>query len=241
MATYTWNPNDVNVNTNPIGNGWTMRCNTYSTSSVIETTTPIGGRAWRYASTASEAYRVALFGDYAGGTENQEILMLFRRSGSSSEVGGVFRVATSGNGNAIFTGVRNNTTDFRWRHVDNCATGSGTTNTHGITTTVDAWLWVRSRVVGTGAVYVRVWEDGDPEPTAWGIESTGLTLSYSSGGLGIAGYEGTTEVNVDIAWWSAGTGTDEAPSPPPDVNVPTNLNAEQITATSARLTWDYEA
>jgi len=240
MATYTWNPNDVNVNANPIGNGWTARHNSLTSSAITSMTTPIGDRAWRMSRT-SEAQTAFTLDAYSGGTEDQEILTLQRRSATTSELHNVVRVATSGNINYYIMGFRNNATDIRWRQVDNGTPSStvDTVTTHGLTNLTDEWFWIRTKVTSTSAMRVKVWRHGDNEPS-WMIESTGLTLAYSTGAVGVGGYFASTG-NRDLAWFSVGTGTDEAPSPPPDVNTPTNLNAEQITATSARLTWDYEA
>jgi hypothetical protein len=262
MAQYVWNPNDQPVNINPVGNGWTMQCRTYTYSSVIELETPVGKRAWRYGvrggGTENSGYRVTMFDGYSGGAEDQEVLMLCRRDNFRSEMGAGFRIATSGAGNSYFTGFRNNTTDIRWRSVDDCAWGTGVEVDHGVTAE-NNWWWLRARVTGATAFFVKFWNLGDPEPIAWNIASTGLSLSYSAGGVGVSGFEhqGFNQ-DTDVAWWSAGTGGDPAPLPwedsdfhkpsrtpfflygIPDTDIlfpPTNLNFSNIQQNSMRLNW----
>ena len=213
MATYIWNPDNATTGTNPVGNGWTMRCLTFDTSSIVETATPMGAKVWRYSVTSGSAdYRAALFDEYTGGTEEQEVLTLQRRTVINSEMGSTLRLATSGNSDFIFCGLRNEATQLRYRERANCTTTvSSLAALHGLATTLDTWLWVRARVTGTSAVRVKIWEDGATEPEEWLVEATGLTIGHSTGGVGIGGYETTSSGQTDLAWFSVGTAGDPAP------------------------------
>ena len=211
MATYVWNPNSINTGVNPIGNGWTYRTtNQYSTSTISLITTPVGDRAWELSTTStSNLSRLVSFDDIATSETDMEVLSLQRRTSSTAGIGNLHRISgAAGSQDGYFFGLRNNATERRGRFW----TGGSQTNfgseTHGFTTTVDTWFWIRSNVFGT-THRMKIWEDGTTEPVDWTLEQT--DSAHSSGGAGLGDFLRDTGGTVHVAWFSVGTAGDPAP------------------------------
>jgi len=79
----------------------------------------------------------------------------------------------------------------------------------GLTHTAGAALWVRAQVSGADptTIRVRVWADGQPEPSAWAASVTDSTAALqSAGAAGLRAYLGSASTNapVVLSWddWS---------------------------------------
>lgn len=75
-------------------------------------------------------------------------------------------------------------------------------NATGFAHSYNTWYWVRARVEGT-ALKMKVWADGDPEPLAWGNETTDTDIT-AAGWVGIGTYATDQDFDVDV--FSVATG-----------------------------------
>ena len=76
----------------------------------------------------------------------------------------------------------------------------------------DEWWLVRTRVSGNN-LRLRVWKDGDPEPSAWDLEATDSDIT-DPGWVGVFIFDGSVITKVD--WFGVGTDGDPAPTGPVD-------------------------
>lgn len=77
----------------------------------------------------------------------------------------------------------------------------------------DTWLWVRWRINGTGATVshsVRLWADGQEEPTEWTAEDTDVTGDRitAAGWIGTGRGEFVASNDTEVDYFSVGTNGD---------------------------------
>jgi hypothetical protein len=211
MATYTYDPSQQTTGSNPIGSGWTVRrASGISSSTIAETATPVGTKVWRILQNELTDSVVCL--DSAGSSVGDtQILMLFRYSAPGTIkfhfFGPAYRVVDSSN--YYIAGPRyNQQRDWIQRRLSNSPDAlSDAAHTR---TMVDTWWWIRGEAVGT-TLRFRIWEDGAEEPTSWTRSTT--DSNFASGHIGWAILANNDMDGMDLAWWSAGTGSDTAPEP----------------------------
>ncbi len=90
------------------------------------------------------------------------------------------------------------------------------------------WYWIRFKAEGT-TLRVRWWQDGEQEPSTWGIEVTDAT--YASGYVGVGGRFIATR-KFDVV--GVGTNGDSAPSPPITATFADSVPVAEALAKSAR-------
>jgi len=87
--------------------------------------------------------------------------------------------------------------------------------------TANAWYYIRFRANGT-TVQMRIWKDGEVEPTAWSVTVTDSSVTA-------AGWVGVTQISAtgtrDIDWFSVGTNGDTAPLP---TSTATQIRVSQV-------------
>ena len=246
MATYIYNPNNITVGVNPIGNGWTMRHNSFSVSSIDAITSPIGSKVWRQHALSGNDLRSVIFDAVSATTDDVEILTLERRNFTDIEIGHLHRCTTTGDINYYFMGSRNNDSEVRTRIITNGSTANQYSAPHNLTYDVAKWYWVRTKIVGTTAMYISMWEYGTTEPATPQLVETGLTLAYSTGVVGLSGFWNIVQAGEyykDIAWFSVGTAGDPAPDTEAgprkitvtDLKAPNDANEQVANATGVQV------
>jgi hypothetical protein len=246
MAVYYFDPSDLTTDADPISSEFTVIWNdraANTTSIITEGTTPAGTKYWRFADTSGAStwnwhwLMWTATGSMPSTDGSVEALYCYRRSNDSYATGNVcFRCVDpydETHGAAGFTGGdRNNTTEVRTRYIWDDVANNHFSDTHGLTLTTNTWYWCRVRITndGTSAIFrVRLWKDGDSEPSTWQLEETDLSPMTHSGVGGM--YLGCrTSATIDIAWFSYGTEGDPAPSEVED-NTIAELDLESVSVT----------
>jgi hypothetical protein len=224
MATYIFDIENQNVNSNPISAGnWIQRPSTSSqrswgTSIIEAATTPVGTKQWKLVAggggTGMHTFLEWLVPDAAN---DIEVLTLLKRSTLEINMGPLLRVGgqETDNISGYFVGIRNNASEVRSRIWTTTLRNNNLEVQHDFDETVDTWFWIKGSVVGT-AIKLRVWEEGTPEPTDWGLEFTDST--HTNGGVGLGDFARTDDIQL-VAWFSVGTGSDKAPTPYEDTGL----------------------
>jgi hypothetical protein len=215
MAQFVENFNDWALDANPIGNGWTMRSgNSFATSIIYEdTTSPCGNNVWRLKG-ENMIWHMAYYDDSPSDSTTIEILALVKRIAKPQiDISLAVRLNSTGNLYAYAMGLRNNTTEVVCRKwIDGTRSVLNSANHNFFWSGHDDWVWIRTQATGT-TVRSRVWLDGDSEPETWLLSETNEDVA--SGGAGFSYYEDGSweEQFLHIAYYSVGTGGDNAPGP----------------------------
>lgn len=213
-TTYTFDPSGETTASNPIGNGWTLRSGTaFVSSAIAEGATPCGTKYWRMADSDTSLFHRFLAFDEIESTSIFDVLILFRRNNyTHSIITPMARLSATGDIAGYEGGLSDSADTIRIRkHTPSRSTV--VSGPHSISDTVDEWIFVRFNCDGA-SLRAREWEPGNAEPETWTI--SGSDASYSDGTAGLYVYlaaAGYNDANVDIAWFSCGTGGASAPSP----------------------------
>jgi CSLREA domain-containing protein len=94
----------------------------------------------------------------------------------------------------------------------------------GLSHTAGAYIWFRAQVTGANptTVRVRVWADGQSEPTTWHFSATNTAAGLQGpGSLGLRAYIAGAVTNAPITFRFDDyvVTSDDSPTPPPDPNV----------------------
>jgi hypothetical protein len=254
VAVYYWDPSDLDTSANPIADHFTAiwaERTAHTTSTIVAGTTPAGTKYWRFGETSGATTWNWHFLEWTGtgampATDGSvEALYCYRRSDDSYATGNVcFRVVDpydEAHGSAGFTGGdRNNTTEVRTRYIWDDVAFSHFAANHGLTLTTNTWYWCRVRLTNDGTdchFKIRLWKDGDSEPSAWQLEETESSPMTHAGKGGI--YIGCrSSATFDIAWFSYATEGDTAPSEKVDCTV--IVDVQELTTSVKAPTTDID-
>lgn len=208
MTTYSTSFDSYTADVQP--SDWTARWVTssqnYLTRSKASTE---GGKVLEHTGTGTARHLVTWDAiDADANRADAEILVRVRPSGSTVELP---RLTIRGSGAAAAeTGysVKFDTTTLNYqlqKFVSGAVTNLGTAVS--FTPVANVWYYVRFRVNGT-SLQVRVWKDGEVEPSTWSVSATDSAIS-AAGWVGIGNQVPTGTRDFD--WFSVGTNGDTAP------------------------------
>jgi hypothetical protein len=148
-------------------------------SNVIGDTTPVtedlgGDQAvtLKIPGGSTNAARLGHWADVAGSTEDIELTALCRQNESDERIGLLAARASTDTGQGYY--VRVGLLNLQIRRRTGTADGDHVLvaeGLHALTSTTDAWLWIRFRLNGT-SLKAKVWAHGGSEPALWTVEAT---------------------------------------------------------------------
>ena len=209
------NFDDLSVNSNPIGNGWTARVG-IPTESVIESIeTPIGSKAWRLR-VVLDQYPI----EYTAGLSGKKIDVLILAKRSYAGMG----LHTYGLGrydNNVYKwysgGFRNHNdgTDIRLVQWENDVWLYRLNTFHGMGNLEGIWTYVRTQYdPETNILRTKTWLPANAEPS-WQLSGTYDFYTYPEGKMGLytRGRADSSQQTIHVAYFSQGVGGAVAPMP----------------------------
>lgn len=185
----------------------------------VRTSTTSSGKKLHLANGALIKNRLRVWDAISSGTDFEVAFKAIALGDSDSEIG----IRAQSGPKAYLLGHYNDEATVR-RLNDGSVTAVANSGTSVLT---DNWYWQRVRVNST-ALKVKIWQDGDPEPDQWRIETTDSSIT-NAGLLGIFGREANKTVEYDV--FGVGTNGDTAPTEP----VPTIVEISGTIAGSSNL------
>ena len=197
---------------------WTQELGTFTAQIVADATT--SGGTDRILNTSADSVSGHISWNTAGTISDQEILTLTNFTGPVANATIYFtalgRLTTPGHITGYSLAFLSNSTGggVVW-HFDRLDDGTAVVVGSDVSFTwvTGTWYWSRLRINGT-TLFGKVWTLGNPEPRDWGTATTDTT--YASGKTG----HRFVTIGTNIAFFSAASGTDSAPSVPGMMVVP---------------------
>ena len=173
----------------------------------------------------------------AGSPTDFELLTLVRKVTTFPNTTVAGRLAGTGTANMSFLGgnLRNNTTDGRvYQYVSGGATDIIVA--HGLNHL--GWVWIRFRVDGDQR-RLRMWQEGDEEPSTWLIDNSAGAGPSAAGPLGLLHRASPGQI-ANVVMFSVGINGAHAPTEPPPpgptiVSLPNMTQGVEATITGANF------